>query len=167
MRIVTPRPSFRSFAARRSPGDAPAPTVASRRSACSALSSAAARQAPMASRRTRSRTDGATTSERSAGEPSITTGHATDRSPVRSRNWRIPSLHAPDSGEQQRGAAGQDRQRDAARAEGDAHAEERGQRADLELTERRQPDGDDPRAAGATAQLARHAQLQKALGEEV
>ena len=58
-------------------------------------------------------------------------------------------------------------QGEAAGAERDAHAEQRGQRADLQLAERRQADGHHPGAAGPAAQVVRHAELQEALREQI
>src|SRR5205807_5163938 len=76
-------------------------------------------------------------------------------------------LKPADAREQQRGRAGQQDEGDAAGAEGDADAEERREGADLQLPERGEADGHDPGAAGPASQVARHAQLQQALREQV
>src|SRR2546428_3224800 len=69
--------------------------------------------------------------------------------------------------EQQCGGAGQRDEGEAARAEGDADPEERGQRADLQLAERREPDGDHPGAARTAAEVRGRAELEQALREQV
>src|SRR5207249_12143965 len=63
--------------------------------------------------------------------------------------------------EQQRGGAGQRDEGEAARAESDADPEERGQRADLQLAERREPDGDHPGAARTAAEVRGRAELER------
>ena len=73
----------------------------------------------------------------------------------------------PHARQPQGGSARQDREGQPAGAERDAHAEQRGQRADLELAERRQADGDHPGAARPPAQVRGHAELQQALREQI
>src|SRR5215470_2785417 len=58
-------------------------------------------------------------------------------------------------------------QREPADREGGAHAEQRGQRANLQLTERREPDRHDPGPARASAEGRRDAELQEALRQEI
>src|SRR6185503_255557 len=68
---------------------------------------------------------------------------------------------------EQRGGARERDEAEAARPQGRADPEERGEGADLDLAEGGQADRDHPRAAGAPPQVRGDPELEEALGEEI